>query len=1027
MRPVRALLLVIALGPVNARAADFRHFDDAALRAIQFVDRNEGWAVGDEGCVWHSIDGGRSWERQPTGVRASLRSLHFLNPYTGWAVGREELPHGGGSVGVLLFTDDGGLKWRRGATHVLPGLNRVQFLSEKTGFVVGDGTDAFPSGVFKTTDGGRTWLPVPGPRVPAWLGADFQNDKTGTLVGAWMRPHVLRESSLAEADVDMVRGRSLHAVQVVGPRAVAVGQGGLVMLSRDTAGARWGYADLTLPTEVRSSWDFHAVHCVGDRIWAAGRPGSAVLHSADGGQTWSVQKTGQPLPLHGIFFLKDGLHGWAVGELGMVLATSDGGKSWRIQRRGGARAAVLLVHARSAEVPLDSVAQLGGEEGYLTAAVRVVAADPASAAPRQAADGHRLAAAVRSAGGAAGELLWQFPQAQHQAEKAELTQAWDQLYADRGAEELVRQMVLALRIWRPSVVLTDPPDEKVSGSAAEALVGEALQQAFRLAGDPKAFPEQIQQLGLEPWEVAKLYARWHNAAGAQIMLDLNEVSPRLEASPRDFAGAAATLLADAPASMPSPRMYRLLASRVEGAAAHRTLMQGVNVAAGGSARRTLAPLKEMDAEVVKAARARRNLQALAEVDAGKLTDPNRLLAQVVPTLANLPEHQGAPAAFAVANQYARMGQWTLAREVFLALVDRYPAHPLAADAYRWLIRHNTSSEARRRHELNQFAVVAETSTRAVDKAGRRPGDPEMELVTSRQLALLSDLKETRQWYRGGLEVGDRLATLGPLHAADPAVQFCLQAARRQLGEVEAAQKWYTRFRDQNVPERGPAGDPWRLAAAGEVWLASCAGQPPRPVALCRQTAARPFLDGKFDDECWQELKPLVFRNAAGATLQEYPTEARFAYDKDFLYLALRCRHPADRHVPPVDARPRDADLRGFDRVSLLLDLDRDYSTYFHLQMDQRGCVAEDCWGDRTWDPRWFVAVHSDKDSWQIEAAVPLHELTGDPVTVGRAWACNLVRVLPGRGVQAFSLPADVRPRPEGMGLLLFAAEPKKER
>src|SRR5262245_59930912 len=160
MRPACAALLATALLPAALAAADLRHFDDAALRAVQFVDRNEGWDVGADGAVWHSIDGGRTWERQPTGVRASLRGLHFLNPYTGWVVGREELPHDGGSVGVLLFTSDGGLSWRRSAANALPGLNRVQFLDEKTGFVVGDGTDPFPSGVFKTADGGRTWQPL---------------------------------------------------------------------------------------------------------------------------------------------------------------------------------------------------------------------------------------------------------------------------------------------------------------------------------------------------------------------------------------------------------------------------------------------------------------------------------------------------------------------------------------------------------------------------------------------------------------------------------------------------------------------------------------------------------------------------------------------------------------------------------------------------------------------------------------------------------------------------------------------------
>src|SRR5262249_34885448 len=152
------------------------------------------------------------------------------------------------------------------------------------------------------------------------------------------------------------------------------------------------------------------------------------------------------------------------------------------------------------------------------------------------------------------------------------------------------------------------------------------------------------------------------------------------------------------------------------------------------------------------------------------------------------------------------------------------------------------------------------------------------------------------------------------------------------------------------------------------------------------------------------IRPLVLRDAGGNTAKEYRTEVRLAYDNEFLYLALTCKHPPDRHVPPVKVRPQDADLRQYDRVSLLLHLDRDYSNYFQLQVDQRGCVCEDCWGDRSWNPRWFVALKSEKDYWQVEAAIPLTELTGDAITVGRTWACNMVRTLPSRGVQAWSLP-----------------------
>src|SRR6476661_2484424 len=135
MRPVLvALVLGAALAPA-ARAADPRHFDDAALHAVQFVDAKEGWAAGDEGVVWHTIDGGDTWERQTTGVRASLRSIHFLDPYRGWIAGREELP-GGGSVGVLLYTEDGGLKWHRLLNNAVPGLNHIRFGDAKTGYAV---------------------------------------------------------------------------------------------------------------------------------------------------------------------------------------------------------------------------------------------------------------------------------------------------------------------------------------------------------------------------------------------------------------------------------------------------------------------------------------------------------------------------------------------------------------------------------------------------------------------------------------------------------------------------------------------------------------------------------------------------------------------------------------------------------------------------------------------------------------------------------------------------------------------------
>src|SRR5262249_54505699 len=136
------LTLVAALATASfaTSATPIRFPNDAPLRAVYFADRNEGWAAGDEGVIWHTIDGGAHWDRQSTWVRASLRSICFLNPYTGYVVGRQELPNGG-SAGVILMTSDGGISWKHLAPNTLPGLHAVKFFSNNLGIVAGDGSD----------------------------------------------------------------------------------------------------------------------------------------------------------------------------------------------------------------------------------------------------------------------------------------------------------------------------------------------------------------------------------------------------------------------------------------------------------------------------------------------------------------------------------------------------------------------------------------------------------------------------------------------------------------------------------------------------------------------------------------------------------------------------------------------------------------------------------------------------------------------------------------------------------------------
>jgi photosystem II stability/assembly factor-like uncharacterized protein len=457
----------IIVGPL--RAAVPANYGDAPLYAVHFVDREEGWAAGDEGVIWHTIDGGNNWERQTSGVRGSLRSICFLTPYLGWIAGRQEVPHG--SMGIVLFTDDGGLHWRATNESRLPGLNCVRFLDARTGYAAGDGSDQYPTGVFKTGDGGRTWKPLGGPRCTSWCALDMGEGGDGVLGGAWGQLATLHGDQVTQADIDPLGARNLRAIWMEEKRAFAVGQGGLVLESADSAGRRWGYVNYASAPSHWAHFDFQAMSSLDRDIWLAGRPGSVLLHSRDRGQHWEALKTGLPLPVNGLFFANE-RQGWAVGELGSIANTEDGGKNWRIQRRGGQRVAILCVQSRPATAPLDVVAQVGGEEGFLAAALAVNMTDNHTAMPSRCTDDCRLGTAMRRAQGAAAELLWQFPLAGHQEQvsASELLAAWGQP-PERGRQELIGRLVMAILALFPNRSMTWAlnPGKSRSFTAAAAI------------------------------------------------------------------------------------------------------------------------------------------------------------------------------------------------------------------------------------------------------------------------------------------------------------------------------------------------------------------------------------------------------------------------------------------------------------------------------------------------------------------------------------------------------------------------------
>jgi len=133
---------------------------------------------------------------------------------------------------------------------------------------------------------------------------------------------------------------AMLAVTQAGPRLVAVGERGTVLLSDDGAKS-WRQA--TVPVQVTLT----AVRFVGDRTgWAVGHLG-VILKSDDGGESWVKQldgvqaaklvagdermkrfaEEGPDKPFFDLDFI-DAQHGFAVGAYNLAFETRDGGQHW---------------------------------------------------------------------------------------------------------------------------------------------------------------------------------------------------------------------------------------------------------------------------------------------------------------------------------------------------------------------------------------------------------------------------------------------------------------------------------------------------------------------------------------------------------------------------------------------------------------------------------------------------------------------------------------------------------------------------
>ncbi len=287
------------------------------LQDVEFIDGMNGWAVGSDGLILQTTDGGKTWA--PTIVEME-RQVYFWNVYFRDA----SVGFITGTRGTIFKTTDGGQTWepkvainesrldREGNPAVLGRrLIDTWMVDEQTGFMVGE-NDTF----IKTTDGGESWV------------------GTGKRVAVGNTRNNFERIHFASPTLGWI-----------------VGSFGTILRTTD-GGETWENQDAGVDNNLKG------VNFVDENTgWIAGQEG-VILHTQDGGVTWTKQETKSYDSLYDIAFV-DPQTGWAVGDFGTILHTTDGGQTW-IREETGNSTPLYAIHA------IDKAHRWGvGENGLI--------------------------------------------------------------------------------------------------------------------------------------------------------------------------------------------------------------------------------------------------------------------------------------------------------------------------------------------------------------------------------------------------------------------------------------------------------------------------------------------------------------------------------------------------------------------------------------------------------------------------------------------------------------------------------------
>jgi len=298
--------IILHITDKGEKVATLPTWVEKALYDIDFTDAQNGLAIGQDGLIIKTGDGGKTWKQVK--LELPLQEWQAAQPHL-FSMSRGTDPNkvwAVGPVGTIIYSKDGGETWENLSLGRDVTLNGVSFANDSEGWVVGEfGT------ILHTSDGGKTW----------------QEQKNVLNLPKYTRPDLSEEDAIKQRVPPLyLEDLFLVAVDFRSSReGYVAGESGILLKTED-GGETWtnvssGSFNTLLSVSLASAGQHADV--------ATGVLGTVATRS--NGQ-WSI------LPdihehiltwIRDVSFAKSGGLGLACGGKGTVLVSRNGGRTWQ--------------------------------------------------------------------------------------------------------------------------------------------------------------------------------------------------------------------------------------------------------------------------------------------------------------------------------------------------------------------------------------------------------------------------------------------------------------------------------------------------------------------------------------------------------------------------------------------------------------------------------------------------------------------------------------------------------------------------